>query len=142
MSYSIPHLSLRMVKENTLEVPSRTVLTPEDAATVAHALIGDRPVEHMIALCIDANGNLTGVTTLSQGGQSQASIRPLDVIRAVLATHAAAFILAHNHPSGSPKPSAEDEATTEAISSLAAIIGVPMMDHVIVTRNPDAWSQV
>jgi DNA repair protein RadC len=45
-------------------------------------------------------------------------------------------VLGHNHPSGDPTPSQPDIATTEHIMLAAKILSVPVLDHVIVTRDP------
>jgi DNA repair protein RadC len=49
-----------------------------------------------------------------------------------LAHNAAAVIFAHNHPSGSPQPSAMDKALTTQLKQLMQTIEVAMLDHVIV----------
>jgi DNA repair protein RadC len=41
-------------------------------------------------------------------------------------------VLVHNHPSGDPTPSPEDVAMTAAVSRAAAIVGVPLVDHVVL----------
>lgn len=142
MKYKIPHLGIRMVKERTLTIASTKASNPHDVAAIAHAMIGNRPVEHMIAIMVDGQGNVTGVTTLAQGGMSSMSIKAIDVLRAVLATHACAFILAHNHPSGDPTPSPDDIATTQAIQAACKPVGLVMLDHVIVTRDPNRFASV
>jgi DNA repair protein RadC len=133
--YRIPMTALRMVKERTLSLPRTTIEHAEHAAQVATAVIGDRPNEHLIAMMLDGVGNVTRVVTLSVGGMSGAAVTARDVLRAVLTSHAHAFILAHNHPSGDPTPSREDLAMTQAIRGAAAIVGVPLLDHVVITRN-------
>jgi DNA repair protein RadC len=134
-SYKIPHLAMRMIRERTITVSSPHVAGPNDAAAIAHRMIGDRPTEHMIAILLDGQANVTGVVTLAQGGMHTMSIRVSDVLRAVRAGHACAFVLAHNHPSGDPTPSQADVATTAAIRAAAALVGVPLVDHVVVTRD-------
>ncbi len=45
------------------------------------------------------------------------------------------LILAHNHPSGITNPSKEDLVTTERIKKAGDILGVPLLDHVILSKN-------
>ena len=46
-----------------------------------------------------------------------------------------AVILAHNHPSGSPKQSQDDIRLTERLVKAGDLLGVPVLDHVIVARE-------
>ena len=56
------------------------------------------------------------------------------VLRA-LHHHAAAVVLAHNHPSGAATPSSADEMVTRALRSALQLIDVRVLDHFIVTRH-------
>ena len=135
--YKVPHLALRMVREKTLSLPANRISTALDAALVARKVIGDKPVEHLIAILLDGRGNITGVATLAQGGMHGAGVRPADVLRAVLTSHAFAFILAHNHPSNDPTPSADDVFMTNKIRAAAKEVGCPLLAHVVVVRSGD-----
>ena len=46
--------------------------------------------------------------------------------------HAAAVILAHNHPSGAAEPSRADEYLTQTLKSALALIDVRVLDHLVV----------
>ena len=45
------------------------------------------------------------------------------------------MILVHNHPSGDPAPSPEDESFTRTVERAAAIVGTPLLDHVVIARR-------
>lgn len=137
MSIDVPMMSLRMVADSRVEIPYDRLSTSADAAAVAVALLRDRPVEHLIAIMIDGRARITGVATVAIGGMHGAAVSARDVLRAVLMSHGAAFILAHNHPSGDPTPSPEDIAFTRQIEAAAEIIGVRMLDHVVVVSSGD-----
>jgi DNA repair protein RadC len=62
-------------------------------------------------------------------------VRPADPLRLALRAAASGFVLVHNHPSGDPTPSAEDIAFTRRVAAAAAIVGTPMLDHVVVARE-------
>jgi DNA repair protein RadC len=64
-----------------------------------------------------------------------------DILRTVLGHGATGFLLVHNHPSGEPRPSAEDYAMTKAVARAAEVVGIPLVDHVIVTANGD-WASL
>lgn len=141
-TYKVPHLELvtRVTRRHTLK---RTKLMRADhLAEVATHLIGDKPIEHLIAICMDGQGNITGVITIAQGGIHGAAIQLADIFRAVLSTHAAMFVLAHNHPSGDPNPSAHDREFTESVRAASDIIGLSLVDHVVVTRIGEFTSMI
>jgi DNA repair protein RadC len=46
--------------------------------------------------------------------------------------NAAAIIAVHNHPSGDPTPSAEDQAITSRLVQAGEILGIKLLDHVVI----------
>lgn len=142
MSYTIPQVSLRMVKDRTITIASPKADTAKDAAVIAHAMIGDRSQEHILAIMLGPENNVTNVAILGQGGTDSVGVTPATILRAVLATQCSAFILAHNHPSGNPRPSQDDIRTTRDIGAAAQLIGVPLLDHVIVTSDPTRFASI
>ena len=66
-------------------------------------------------------------------------MHPREVYAQAILHHAAAIIVAHNHPSGDPRPSDEDRELTRALVRTGEIMGVPIVDHVVIGRNADGW---
>jgi DNA repair protein RadC len=60
---------------------------------------------------------------------------PREVFRKVLHGRAAAVVLVHNHPSGDPTPSPEDQAVTGRLVCAGRLLDIPVLDHVIVGRG-------
>jgi len=54
------------------------------------------------------------------------------VLRA-LHHHAAAVVLAHNHPSGASEPSRADQLLTDSLKAALALVDVRVLDHFVVT---------
>ena len=103
------------------------------------ALLGPR-LRHLMheqvwMVGLDARNAVTSKCRIAEGGQHGCALLARDVLRVVVQLGAHAFVLAHNHPGGDPRPSAEDVHLTEQISAAAACVGVPLIDHVIVTRS-------
>lgn len=109
-----------------------TLSQPERVKHYCIALLGHRKVEHCMALFLDNQLRLIAAEELSRGTLSQASVYPREVVRAALRHHAAALILTHNHPSGSPQPSAADERLTRQLRQALALIDVRLLDHLVV----------
>lgn len=69
------------------------------------------------------------------GTLNQASVYPREIVKTALRLNAAALIMAHNHPSGSPEPSMADLNLTKHLKQALTLIDVRFLDHVIVTAT-------
>lgn len=99
------------------------------------ARLGHLPVEHCMALYLDSQFRLIASEEVSRGTLTQASVYPREIIKAGLRHHAAALILAHNHPSGVAEPSEADLALTRHLKKALALVDIRLLDHLIVTAN-------
>ena len=63
------------------------------------------------------------------------SVYPREVVKRALELHAAAVILAHNHPSGAAEPSRADEYLTQTLKSALALVDVRVLDHLVVGQG-------
>ena len=107
----------------------------DNAETVKQYLqlhLAMRPHEVFAVLFLDGQHRLIALEELFRGTLSQTSVYPREVVLRVLHHHAAAVILAHNHPSGTPAPSRADEVLTQSLKAALALIDVRVLDHVIV----------
>lgn len=77
--------------------------------------------------------NLLGVAHISEGGINETSADIRIIMQAAILGNASYIILAHNHPSGNLKPSAEDDLLTTNIRDAAKLFNIRLLDHVIVT---------
>jgi DNA repair protein RadC len=76
-----------------------------------------------------------GVVRLEEGVANRTNAYPRKIMEYVLRNHASAFIVAHNHPSGSPTPSDNDCVLTTRIEKAAESLEIAFIDHVIVARD-------
>jgi DNA repair protein RadC len=91
--------------------------------------------EEMWVLCLDGRNHLRAARRVAQGGLHGCAVMPRDVLRIGLYEAASAIVLVHNHPSDDPLPSIEDMSMTRRIVEAAETVGVPLVDHVIVTPS-------
>jgi len=89
-------------------------------------------VEHCIALYLNNQMQLLATERVSQGTLTETSIYPREIVKAALHHHAAAVILAHNHPSGDTTPSADDLSITRRLKDALTLIDVVLVDHIII----------
>lgn len=97
-----------------------------------HELRGKRQ-EHFVALYLNARYLLIHRETVSIGTLTASLVHPREVFAPAVEHRAAAVIVAHNHPSGDPRPSAEDREATSRIAKAGRILGIGLLDHVLVT---------
>lgn len=72
---------------------------------------------------------------ISVGSFNAVFAHPREIFKAALVDGAVAVIIAHNHPSGKPWPSNQDVFLTQQLASVGLILGVPLIDHVIVSGS-------
>jgi DNA repair protein RadC len=114
---------------------SRATGSPADVAAWAGPRIATLEHEELWMLALDGRGSLRAARCVAKGGLHGAAVRAADPLRAALRVHASAFVLVHNHPSGDPTPSKEDVHLTAQVAAAAAVVGVALLDHVVVTRD-------
>lgn len=93
------------------------------------------PREQFRALFLDVKNQLLADEVQNRGTVDHAPVYPREIARRALELSAGAVILVHNHPSGDPKPSAQDIAITREIIRALDIIQVRVHDHLIVGRD-------
>jgi len=91
-----------------------------------------KPVEHFLAIPLDAKNRPTDSILLAKGGASRCAVDPADVFRRLLRRACVGVVFVHNHPSGVPEPSVEDVALTRRLVDAGALLGVQVVDHVII----------
>lgn len=76
-----------------------------------------------------------GVAHISEGGINETSADLRIILQAAILGNATGIILVHNHPSGSLKPSAQDDSLTERLHKAAKLFDIRLQDHIIVTDS-------
>jgi DNA repair protein RadC len=91
--------------------------------------------EEFRVLVLNSKNRILKKSVISVGTVSETIVHPREVFRDAIREGGSGIIITHNHPSGTLVPSKEDIATTERIAESGRIIGIPLLDHVIVTDN-------
>jgi len=97
--------------------------------------IRDKKKEYLICLHLDSRNALIKKETLSIGLLNKSLIHPREIFSSALEHKAANIILIHNHPSGDPTPSKQDEKIARKISEAGQIMGVPLLDFIIIAKQ-------
>ncbi len=93
-----------------------------------------RHYPHEVFACLFLNNHhhILGFEELFHGTLTEASIYPREVVKRCLAHNAAKIILAHNHPSGNPKPSQADREVTQLLKQALALVDIKIIDHIVI----------
>ena len=81
---------------------------------------------------LNTKNQVLAIKTVSVGDLSSSIVHPREVFQDAVVISAASIIIAHNHPSGDPTPSAEDIAVTRRLMDAGEILGIELLDHVII----------
>lgn len=89
-----------------------------------------REVFHV--LCFNARNTLLHDARVAEGTMNTCPVDPREVFAAALSSRASGIVLAHNHPSGDPEPSAQDMSLTVQLCDAGRLLGIKVLDHVVV----------
>lgn len=126
-------ISLRMVREsNSILYPGRVIRSPKDAAEQFRQFIGDCDRESFCILCLNTKNEPTALHQVSTGSLNASLVHPRETYKLAILANSAAIIACHNHPSGTPDPSAEDVELTERLRDSGCLLGIDLLDHIIL----------
>jgi DNA repair protein RadC len=91
--------------------------------------------EVFAVLFLDSQHRLLRLEEMFRGTLTQTSVYPREIVKRALELHAAAVILAHNHPSGVAEPSRADEHLTQQLSKALQLVDVRVLDHLVVAGS-------
>lgn len=91
--------------------------------------------ERMYIMLLNAQSEVLGVHHHATGGRAHVLTDISQIFGIALKANATGLMLAHNHPSGSVRPSEEDKALTRATERAAALLKVRLYDHLIITPS-------
>lgn len=112
-----------------------TLGSPQSVKHYLQLLLAGRAYESFVVMFLDVKNRLIATEELFRGTLTQTSVYPREVVKAALARNAAGLLFAHNHPSGTPEPSAADHTLTQALKQALALVDVRVLDHFIVAGS-------
>ncbi len=108
------------------------VTSPEAAGDLVLPVLAGADRERCVALLLDTKHRLLRTTTVSVGSVDHTFMSPRELYRDALLANASAVVVAHNHPSGDPEPSRDDELVTRRLVSAGEVVGVELLDHLVI----------
>ena len=114
--------------------------SPSAAAGYMHTVIDQvHDKESMVVVFLNTKNRVIDYEQVSVGTINNSVIHPREIFRNAILNKAVSVLLCHNHPSGELTPSDEDLAATKALKEAGEMLGIPVVDHIIITGlNRDA----
>ena len=113
--------------------------SPEAVKDYLRAKLAGFEHEVFAVLFMDTQHRLIEYAEMFRGTIDGASVYPRELAKEALRLNAAAVIVSHNHPSGSPEPSGADRTLTQRLKEALGLVDVRVLDHIIVAGT-DATS--
>ena len=125
---------IEVARRLTMQPPDekRSIHTVRDAYEVFKPDMEYLDHEEMWVLLLDKKNGVMANLKLYQGTVDSSVVRFAEVFRSAVARKSTGILLAHNHPSGDPNPSPEDEAVTKQLVEAGKLLEIDVVDHLII----------
>lgn len=111
-----------------------SVTSPDVAAAVVRPHLAGHATERLVAVALDNRRRVIDVATLTEGNDAFTVVCTRQILRWALTRKRSAsnVIIAHNHPSGDPKPSPQDRDATRRVAVGCRAVGLTLTDHIVI----------
>lgn len=123
-------ISMRVLDEKRSKKPN--VRCGKDFYDLYWQRLRETQQEVFWVILLDQKNCIMTEQQIAQGSLNRVFVHPREVFAPAIRNSASAIAIIHNHPSGDPTPSKEDEAITARIKSTGEIMGIKLLDHVII----------
>jgi DNA repair protein RadC len=111
------------------------ITSSRNVIEVFQPMLADLPHEEFWALLLNKANKVIDKVRVSQGGVAGTVVDVRIIVKAAVEKLASSIIIAHNHPSGNPKPSDKDISITQKLKDAANLFDITILDHLIITDN-------
>lgn len=116
------------------------ITSSADVADYLVHLLRSLKREAFVVVYLDASHGIIDTEVLSEGTVTVNTVYPREVVIAALKRNAAAIVIAHNHPSGSLKPSPQDHQLTRTLHIICSFMHIRLLDHLIIGDGEQPFS--
>jgi len=125
--------ALEFARRRLCPGPKKISYPADVVPIIAH--YADRSQEHFLCLSLNGAHEVMSLRVVSIGLLNRTIVHPREVFADPLKERAAAVIVAHNHPSGSVDPSAEDREVTRRLKEAGETLGIELLDHIVFSTR-------
>lgn len=91
--------------------------------------------EELRLVMLDSKNGLIAQKVMFTGTVGMAPMEPRELLREALRNDAVSIMILHNHPSGDPTPSSQDEISTKRLFEASRLLGIRLLDHIVIGDN-------
>ena len=117
------------------EVRQSEIQSPKKLIEHLRFSIGFSMQEEFYVIYLSAGGTIVKEGVLFKGSKNKSVVAVDEVLRQAIISHASAFVVSHNHPSGNVIPSKADIDITHNLVKAGELMNIPLLDHIIVSKN-------
>lgn len=129
----VRELATRLVRVETVSRP--LVSDAKQVVDYCRARMAHESVEHLRILYLDQKNRLISDEVFHGGGVSSVLVSPRQIVKRAILLDAQSIIMAHNHPSGDPSPSAADVEVTRDVKRAVEALEIRLLDHMVIGRS-------
>lgn len=111
---------------------TQNIINSKAAEAILHDRMQGLDHEEVWAVFLNQRASVIDQQMLSKGTLTQTSIDCRTVLRNALLVNAVSLILLHNHPSGDPRPSAQDIQFTDRLRKACSLMDILLLDHIVI----------
>jgi DNA repair protein RadC len=112
-----------------------SVRSPQDVANLLLPEMGLLEQEELRVVLLNTRNQVLGVHTVYRGSVNTSLVRVGELFREAVRRNCPALVLAHNHPSGDPAPSADDVAMTRQAVQAGRLLDIEVLDHLVIAQQ-------
>lgn len=133
-SINIYALKQVRVSRRRYEIEDCKITCPLACFKAIHSLLNlsSEPVEKFGIITLTTKHKIAGIHVIGVGSLDSVNIEPREVFKTAFINNAYAIIAFHNHPSGDPKPSADDLDITRRLKDAGDFLNIKLLDHIII----------
>ena len=137
-------VSIKLIKDlisiyhaNELQSSSNTMSTLTKLTNYFKSKIASEKNEVLEMLCLDSQLKIIGDGSIriAEGSVNSANVDIRKIVEIAIRQGASSIAIAHNHPSGNPKPSLEDILFTKKLTAACKPISISLIEHTIVAKS-------
>lgn len=117
--------------------------SPEEASEVINTVFKASilPEEHVFLICMNTACKVTALHEVSKGSVNSSIVDLKAIMQRALLSGAVNIIVAHNHPSGDPSPSWEDDDVCKRLKKASDIMNVGLCDFIIIGKHTYSYAE-
>lgn len=112
-----------------------SVRSPQDVFNLLRADMALLDQERLRVVLLNARNQVVGTPEIYRGSVNSAHVRVAEVLRPAVRENCPSMVVAHNHPSGDPTPSAADVTLTRELVAAGKQMGIEVLDHIIIGQG-------